>query len=62
MKTALTYGELMNRIFEMTPEQRNQNVTVYVSVMDEFFPANSVRFADPNGVDALDPEHPYLQV
>lgn len=58
----ITYKDLMNQIFKMTPEQQNQHVTVYVRGVDEYYPiAGDAQFADES-VDTLDKGHPFLTV
>jgi hypothetical protein len=57
----MTYQQLMNVIFNMTPEQRKQDVTIYIRSNDEYFPMlGDVVITEET--DTLDKGHPYLQI
>lgn len=63
----LTYGQLLERLYELTPEQLQQTVTVYSMDSDETFgmlDTDVVGQEDPQDVrpegDVLDQGHFYL--
>lgn len=62
---AITYRDLLENIQNMSPEQLNQTVTVFVTGVGEFyslvedFPIVEAK-AETN--DVLDPGHPYLVI
>ncbi len=61
----MTYNDLLDQIKEMTDEQRNMDVTVFVTGVAEYYPLVSdfpLVFADPEVNDTLDPNHPYLVI
>jgi hypothetical protein len=56
---AITYKELANLILhEMSPEQQEQDITIFVPGVDEYYPA-TLAFTDDD-CDVLDPGHPIL--
>lgn len=61
----MTYLDLLNQLRTLTDEQLNQDVTVYLSEVDEFF---GLAQDYPTGVsesatcDALDEYHFYLRL
>ena len=59
----MTYAELIQRLQQATPEQLQQDVTVYVASIDEFYPvfASSVMEADDD-TQVLDPGHIYFTI
>ena len=67
----MTYLELLNRLRELSDEQLNQDVTVYVSEEDEYYPLRKDYPLNENitkeqgwirEVDVLDPGHVYLSI
>jgi hypothetical protein len=54
----MTYRELMTRIQQMTEDQKDSDLTIFVSDIDEFYPAE-LRFTDESE-DRLDPSHPFI--
>jgi hypothetical protein len=63
----MTYKELAKSISNMTEDQQNCDVTVYVQMLDEFYPIQSFlysmkvfEFQDKS--DVLDEDHPLLVV
>lgn len=48
----------------MTAEQQDSDVTIFVRGVNEFYGlgSNDLKFADATQVDALDPNHPYLEI
>lgn len=61
----MTYREFAAAISNFTPEQLDQDVTVFVSGEGELYTV--VRdfplvFTDPEIDDSLDPNHPYLVI
>ena len=57
----MTYAELKAHIETMDKEQLNQNVTVYLSNIDEMVPVNDIEYACKND-DVLDENHPFLTI
>jgi hypothetical protein len=59
----MTYAELIQRLQQATPEQLQQDVTVYVASVDEFYAVftSSVVEAD-DSIQVLDPGHIYFTV
>ena len=59
----MTYAELLQRLQHATPEQLQQDVTVYVKQLDEFYPVfNSNVTESDNDTQVLDPGHIYMIV
>ena len=61
----LTYAELAEQIAQMTPQQRQSNVTVYVQGVAEYYPVVGdypLCYADGEKTDVLDQNHPYLVI
>ena len=59
----LTYRELAEQINNMTDEQKDSDVTIYVHGVDEFYATiASVKFSDKTNDDILDEGHPYLSI
>ena len=60
----MTYGELMQQLIQLTPEQLETDVTVYVTADGEFYPlVADYPFCLANeSDDVLDDEHPYLVI
>lgn len=56
----MTYKELAKSISNMTEDQQNCDVTVYVEGLDEFYPVKVLDFQDIS--DVLDEGHPVLIV
>lgn len=56
----MTYADLAAKIFNMTDEQRNMDVTFFDEENDEFFALIAVVYANPDYNDVIDPNHPYL--
>lgn len=62
---AMTYNDLLDQLKEMTDEQRNMDVTVFVSGVGEFYSLVGdfpLVFADGRVNDVLDDGHPYLVI
>ena len=57
----MTYAQLKKYISFFTPEQLNQDVTIYVNDMDEFYPVESIQVSDET-IDVLDSDHVFLVV
>lgn len=53
----VTYKELANAIQNLSQEQQDMDVTVFLEYQDEFMPANDFLFSD---TDTLDPNHPVI--
>lgn len=59
----MTYKELMNEIFKLTPEQQSTDVTVFIRGVDEYYPAQSFGVTPgEEPADVLDPNHPYILI
>lgn len=67
----MTYRELLIELENMSNEQLNCDVTVYVNEIDEFMPLSSnpwcfggqqIAFAQAHLHDVIDPDHPFLVV
>ena len=56
----MTYADLLVAISNMTGEQLESNVTVYIPEWDEHFAANLVFATEEN--DVLDPNHPIIRI
>ena len=59
----MTYGELLAQLYELSPEQLKQDVTVYLSDIDEAIPGD-LRFNTEEDMgevlDTLDEGHPII--
>ena len=59
----MTYGELLAQLYELSPEQLKQDVTVYLSDIDEAIPGD-LRFNTEEDMgeilDTLDEGHPVI--
>tara|TARA_R100000152_G_C6741571_1_gene165367 strand:- start:726 stop:923 length:198 start_codon:yes stop_codon:yes gene_type:complete len=56
----MTYGQLLEHLYELSPQQLNQNVTVYLEDTygrgdDEYLPVNHIGVAVDD--DVLDVDH-----
>tara|TARA_R100001129_G_scaffold180519_2_gene158654 strand:- start:469 stop:648 length:180 start_codon:yes stop_codon:yes gene_type:complete len=51
----MTYRQLLKQLYELSPQQLNQSVTVYIPD-DEYIPVHSIYVADL-GQDVLDEDH-----
>ena len=61
----MTYGELLDELQCLTHEQLNQDVTILVMGLDQMYPLipnTTLRIADAESTDVLDPGHPYLTI
>lgn len=56
----MTYKELRDKIDKMTDEQKNCDVTLFDSDIEEFFALDHLKFANENDCDVLDHGHPFL--
>jgi hypothetical protein len=61
---AYTYKELAEYIANMTEEQKNQDVTVYVAGRDEYYPLTEIEpvSVSDDECDVLNPGHVYLNL
>ena len=57
----MTYRELLEKLKQLTPDQLEQDVTVYLSDLDEYHPAWQVDVADEEQ-SVLDEDHIFLTV
>ena len=57
----MTWIELQHKIEAMTAYQKETDVTIYVEVEDEWFPAHCLSITTDKQ-DVLDPDHPYLVI
>ena len=62
----MTYGELLAWLYELSPEQLKQDVTVYMSDIDETIPLIGAKFNTEEDMgeelDTLDPGHPLFTI
>lgn len=61
----LTYRQLADIINQLPEENKDDNVSIYLDQLDEFYPVNSTRFVDKDdesGDGVLDEGHFYLRV
>mgnify|MGYP006435272301 CR=1 FL=1 len=59
----MTYLELANELANMTPEQLNTDITVYVSGVDEYYSVvNDYPLVFSDTDDVLDANHPYFVI
>jgi hypothetical protein len=56
----MTYKELLNKILTLTPEEQDQDVTVYLTGQDEYITISAVVTTDDT--DVLDSGHVVLNV
>jgi hypothetical protein len=56
----MTYRELLSRLNKATPEQLNNDVSVYLRPVDEFYPV--AKLIENQEYDILDIGHLYLLV
>ena len=54
----MTYEELKKHIEVMDKEQLQQDVTIYDTLDDEYYPVNDINLA--SSTDVLDINHPFL--
>ena len=61
-RETMTYRELLNELKQFTPEQLDQDVTIHVSGVDEFYAlVGDYPIVESNDTcDVLDPGHKYL--
>lgn len=60
MSDNITYKELKELIDRLPEERKEDNVTVFVPGVDEFYPISEFRVQV--GDDVLDNGHPYLKI
>jgi|694.fasta_scaffold03312_69 hypothetical protein len=58
----MTWSELCQLIAEMSDEQKQMDVTIYVAENEEFFPVDSLKNCEESNEDSLDPGHPFLVI
>jgi hypothetical protein len=59
----MTYAELLQELQKLTPEQLNQDVTVFISEQDEYYPLKGdYPFPESDCDDVLDNGHRYLVI
>lgn len=58
----MTYEELRNWIDSLTPEQRNQSVTIYDNENDEFYPTHFCWISTKNDTDVIDENTPVISI
>jgi hypothetical protein len=56
----MTYGELLTKLYELSPSNLAHDVSVYCEVSDEFFAVSDFTFTVGN--DVLDDNHPILTI
>lgn len=59
----MTYGELLAQLYELSPEQLNMRVTVYLSDIDDAIPATLTFNTDEHmgeALDSIDLDHPLI--
>lgn len=56
----MTYKQMLSFINELSDEQLEMDVTVYLETDDEFFPV--LDFAVTDETDVLDTDHPYIVI
>ena len=56
----MTYAELLEHLKTLDREQLNQNVTIYVESIGEFYPVQKLTINLYS--DVLDVNHPFLEV
>ena len=54
----MTYRELVEKIANLTEEQKNCDVTIYADEYDEYYSAKDFLITDET--DVLDSNHPYI--
>jgi hypothetical protein len=59
--SGLTYRQMFEILENVSPEQIDMNVSVYLAWEDEYFEVEDVTFATKEN-DVLDAEHPILYV
>lgn len=55
----MTWKELSANIGQMTDEQKGTDVTAYDAIGEEFYPVETLEFANMNTM-VLDENHPFL--
>lgn len=61
----MTYKELIAELQQLSEEQLNTDVTIFVRGVEEFYPASDAIYLSTEDDDAgqvLDANHPYLMV
>lgn len=59
----MTYGELLKELQKLSPENLNQDVTIFVSEQDEYYPLmGDYPFCESQYDDVLDNGHRYLVI
>lgn len=56
----MTWLELAEQISRMTPEQKEQDVTIFDKCEEEYFPAEDLLFAGSEN-DVFEEDQPYLR-
>ncbi len=59
----MTYGELLAQLYDLSPEQLKQDVTVYLSDVDDIYPASFIFNTDEDmgeALDSVDIGHPLI--
>ena len=59
----MTYGELLALLKKLSPEQLKQDVTVYLSDVDDIYPASFIFNTDEDmgeALDSVDIGHPLI--
>lgn len=63
-----TFGELLNKLVNLSEEQLNCNISIYEENADEFFSAVNIQLDflinNENGIDTdvLDVNHPFFSI
>jgi hypothetical protein len=60
----MTYKELIAELQQLSEEQLNTDVTIFVRGVEEFYPASSGIYlsTDDDAGQILDANHPYLMI
>ena len=57
----MTYAELIRELQDLDPARLQDDVTVYVAGVDEFYAVDELQIAGDDN-DTLDPGHAYLKI
>ena len=58
----MTYRELAEYISNLSEEQKDCDVTVFISGVEEYYSLSQYPVVEADGDDVLDDGHPYLAV
>ena len=58
----MTYAELLNTLYEMPKDRLEDDITIYIESMDEYFAVTGSDIANEKTNDVLDNGHLFLKL